>query len=456
MLLHQPWMNGLADLEIELRQAQDEGKALTDAIKSRAEKLKGMAANDRHALHEAIALYRDVQTLPTIPDYPYIEPEGFSEILDARPCQISLPQWKGEKTELYDRIYGGWLARCCGCLLGQPVEGWRSQRILGLLKESGNYPIHTYFTSQLPSEVRERYDVSDEGGPYGAEKKSWINNVACMPEDDDTNYTVLALRLVEKYGRDFAPEDVAECWLSSLPLLHTCTAERIAYLNLCKLYLPPQSALFCNPYREWIGAQIRADLFGYINPGDPKTASEMALRDAYISHTKNGIYGEMFVAAMIAAAFVVEDIPTIIRAGLDMIPPQCRLAESIRLLLFLKEKGAGPEEAIKAIREHWDENNPHDWCHVISNAMLVTVGLLYGEKDLSASLSFGILYGFDTDCNAATIGSILGVLWGAKKLPAHWTEPLHDRLLSGVDGLGSVAISHLAQRTADLAKVSPT
>jgi len=80
-----------------------------------------------------------------------------------------------------------------------------------------------------------------------------------MPEDDDTNYTLLALKLVEQYGRDFTPDDVAESWLMNLPLLHVCTAERVAYINLAQSLYPPQSASYRNPYREWIGAQIRGD-----------------------------------------------------------------------------------------------------------------------------------------------------------------------------------------------------
>ena len=159
----------------------------------------------------------------------------------------------------------------------KPVEGWRRARINGLLEETGNLPLKGYISSDIPAAVREKYGVRDDQHAYGAEKTGWINNVACMPEDDDTNYTLLALKLVEQYGRGFTPDDAAENWLMNLPLLHTCTAERAAYINLAQSVYPPQSAVWRNPYREWIGAQIRGDLFGYICPGDMETAAEMGV-----------------------------------------------------------------------------------------------------------------------------------------------------------------------------------
>lgn len=452
MFYELPWMKGLSDLSSELRQAEEEGRALPSELRAEAEALIGTPVTNQAAVDTANRIYDDIQNLPLREDYPYQEPSTLPEIQAARPASSPLDNRALSPEEVYDRIYGGWLGRCGGCLLGQPVEGWRRARINGLLRESGNLPLKGYISSDLPAAVREKYEVTDEGGAYGAKKKGWINNVSYMPEDDDTNYTVLALKILEDYGPDFTPEDVAVSWLTCLPLLHTCTAERVAYINLANLIPPPLSASTRNPFREWIGAQIRGDLFGYIRPGDPAAAAALAWRDASISHVKNGIYGEMFAAAMIAAAFVEQDPEAVVRAGLAQIPEHSRLAESIRRVLDWKAGGVSRQDAIDRVHEVWDEKNTHCWCHTISNAMLVAIGLLYGGGEYARSVEVGIISGFDTDCNGATIGSIIGVMQGAKALPQEWTEPLHDTLKSGVDGFGIVKISDLARRTAALCR----
>jgi hypothetical protein len=316
----------------------------------------------------------------------------------------------------------------------------------------GNDPIRRYLSSRLPDELRRKHGIEDLANAYCAVYHNWINNVGCAPEDDDTNYTVLALRILETYGPDFSPRNVAECWLASLPLLRTCTAERVAYRNLASLLAPPESATHRNPYREWIVAQIRADLYGYVAPGDPARASEMAWRDASVSHVRNGLYGAMFVAAMLSAASGTPGAGEILGVGLSLIPSRSRLALGVSEVPGWRRAGVSFEGAVDRLHERFDERDPHAGCHAVTNSMVVAVSLLYGELDFERSIGLAVQCAFDTDCNAATVGSIVGLRLGARELPERWTAPLKDRLESGLSGESSVTISELARRTVAVAR----
>ena len=229
------------------------------------------------------------------------------------------------------------------------------------------------------------------------------------------------------------------------------TAERVTYRNLVNDVPVEQAGRLRNPYREWIGAQIRADGWAYGAAAWPEKAAEFAWRDASLSHVKNGIYGEMWAAAMIAGAFGIEtqkpsldDIVRIIRIGLSEIPAQCRLAEAIEKLIAWHGELDDWQAAWERIN---DLVGHYHWVHTINNALLVALGLLYGEGDFSKSITIAVMGGWDTDCNGATVGSILGAVLGASQLPARWTEPLHDRTRSAVIGYDGSTFSGLAART---------
>jgi len=153
---------------------------------------------------------------------------------------------------------------------------------------------------------------------------------------------------------------------------------------------------------------------------------------------------------MIAAAFCTDELLAVIEAGLSEIPPESRLTLAIRDVIAWWKEGVSADDVFARIHARWDENNSHDWCHTISNAQIVAYALLYGEKDFERTLSLAVSAAFDTDCNGATAGSVLGVLLGAKALPEKWIAPLNDSLESGVDGFGRVKISDMASRTMKL------
>ena len=420
--------------------AQCLGEGLdVEPMRDAFERIKGMEDSPFKAL-AADKLYCELQSVSLRKDFPYEEPDGLEEIRAARPDRKRAKRTV-DRAALRDRLKGAWYGRICGCLLGKTVEGIRTEELIPFLKESGNYPMHRYIlSSDLPEDVESRYR-------FGFKNRCYADRLSWAPVDDDTNYTCLYQQLVERYGRDFTSDDVCSVWLSRQPITAYCTAERVAYRNMVMGLRPPFTATYENPYREWIGAQIRADYFGYINPGDPQTAAEMAWRDARVSHVKNGIYGEMFVAAMIAEAAVTDDLVEIIEAGLGEIPAESRLSGEVGCLLEKYRAGETEEEAFRWIHSMYDEHTGYGWCHTNSNALIVCASMLWKDGDYSKAICRAVQTGFDTDCNAATVGSILGMRRGSACVGEEWTKPIGGVLETTIIGVGKTEIDRLIEDT---------
>jgi len=377
--------------------------------------------------------------------FPYKEPSELEKIRAARPKKPERVEISLSEDDLFDKIYGGWLGRCAGCLLGKPVEGCNKEQIEEWLKIAGAYPLRDYFPplSQLPA------DAPD----WLKGRGSWLavlsGHITRMARDDDTDHTIMGLHILEKYGPDFTTMNVGESWLFLFPYWQVYTAERVAYRNLVNGILPPDSATYMNPYREWIGAQIRADMWGYVAPGMPDRAAELAYRDAALTHVKNGIYGELFVSAMISAAFTTNNIEKVIDTGLSVIPKKSRLAEAAKDVLAWSKASSDWRDTWSRINAKYGH---YHFVHTINNAAIVLMGLLHGGGDYGKSIAISVMGGFDTDCNGATTGSILGIMHGAKALPEKWVKPLNDRIESFVIGYNNSRISDLAKRTVTMVK----
>ena len=364
------------------------------------------------------------------------EPSDYEAIVAQLNDPIEFDKSNKDETELFDRIYGAWLARCAGCTLGKPVEGWHHTKIKEYLTTVGAFPLTTY----IPEMKKFPEGLSLHRNYHG----TTLGNIEKMVRDDDIDYTVMSLLILETFGRDFTTMNVGETWLRSMPFFNVFTAEAVAYKNMVNEITPPRTAWIGNPYREFIGAQIRADMWGYVNPGDPMKASEFAFRDASLSHLSNGIYGEMWASASIAAAYCLDRPKDIVQAGLSYIPPNSRLAQAIRKTLGWCQIYRDWESTLRQIVLHY---SGYHFAHVINNTCIIVMGLLYGEGDLEKTLCITLMGGYDTDCTCATAGSIVGMMKGASALPDKWIGPLNDRLESMVMGFGDCTISDLAKRT---------
>jgi len=415
------WESYSQDLMVDYYQAMDEGRDVEEMKDIMQATAQFRCGSEREKI--ADILFTMLYNAPMRADFAYREPDDLNEIRLLRPCLPEMTELINtplpEENVFRDKIYGAWVGRICGCMLGQPLEGIKSKELTALLKHTGNWPMHRYVTSE---EIKDPYFDSFD---YNFKSRRYADQITDgFWGDDDTNYTVMASNLIGRSGRDFTSEDVCRLWKVAQNMYCYATAEKVAFRNMIAGFFAPDTALYKNPFREWIGAQIRGDYFGYINPGDPEMAAEMAWRDARVSHVKNGIYGEMYVAAMLAAAAVLDDVEKVILCGMSQIPSSSRLYEKLCGVMDWYHAGNSWETFIEKFYTRWSEMNPHDAVHTISNAELVTAALLYGDKDYTKTIGLAVQPGYDTDCNGATAGSVIGMILGKDGIDRKWTDPI--------------------------------
>lgn len=348
--------------------------------------------------------------------------------------------------EYYNKVLGSWLGRVAGDFVGAPVE-LKSQKYI-----KRNYGNITYYPKPI--------------------NLNYVN--------DDEMYEIVALIALEKYGIDLTATNIAQEWINLLKNeSFIFTAEKIAYNNLKSNIFPPKSGILNNFYYDFIGAQMRADIWGQITPGCPELAKKFAEMDGSISHAGIGIEGEVYIAILVSQAFFEPIIRQNIEFAFDFIPQEeeSLYTNMIRRAINLYEQY--PKNFRKArnilIRNYWQEElieklieGNKDFpierrvilksliggVHVLPNIGIIILSLLYGSEDkddpLGRSICVAAMMGLDTDCNCGNIGAIIGAQLGADKIPPKWKDPLQDSFSTYVKGYEKWKISELAQRITNI------
>ena len=314
-----------------------------------------------------------------------------------------------------EKIYAGFLGMDAGMRLGAPVEN----------------PYWTY------ERLREYY----------GDMRGYLREYKHYAADDDVNGPVIFLRALTDFGEDFTAEQAGETWLNYTRCGHgmfwwggeDLSTEHRAYMNLKRGVKAPESGsmkLNGPVAAEQIGGQIFVDTWGLIYAGNPVKAAEQAVKAASVSHDGEGLHGAAFMAAAIAAAFTCTTVDEVIDTALTVIPADCgyrRVVDGVRSF-----HRAHPED-FRACRDYidteWGEHKYPGYCHIIPNAGVCILALLYGEHDLGRTIEVSCMCGFDTDCNASNVGTITGVLGGLERFPTRYRTPINDcSVLSSVSG----------------------
>lgn len=360
------------------------------------------------------------------------QPDGLAEILALRPAGADVAPKPVDN--LRDRMKGAVMGRFIGCTLGVPVENFPILQMQALATETGtSFPPLTYWKGAAWDLNLIRYGVSPV-------RDYLEGNIHGVPVDDDITYVILNLLLLEKYGKNYSVADVGQLWLDILPM--ACTAEHEA-LEQLKAGTKAESAANFNDAIELIGAAIRADAFGYVSAGDPVAAAKLSYNDAYLTHRQNGIYGEMFCSATIAAAFTAENPLDAVKVGMKQIPAESELYQALEWAFAQQDKITCYQRARMLIDEKFTHLGGVD---TVNNMCAIVFALMLGGRDFDKCISNCIAIGLDNDCTGATVGSIVGANIGIENIPAHWYEGFNDNVMTYIRGHRDQSIEGVIDR----------
>ena len=261
-----------------------------------------------------------------------------------------------------------------------------------------------------------------EGKPEMNDAVTYTNIVPGQPlPNDDLDLQLVWLFMVEEEGVDrITPRLCGEYWMRSIS--GPWNEYGVCRANIANGFYPPLSGTAGNEQWHWSnGAWIRSEIWACLTPGAPDAAIRLAYCDASCDHDGEGIYAELYTAALESAAFVVKDVRELIRIGLSKIPADSRVARAVKCACDAYDRGLDLKAAHDAILA---DSRDLGMFQAPGNLGFVTVGLLYGEGDFSKSLRCAVNCGDDTDCTGATVGAILGIMYGADGIPKEWIDPI--------------------------------
>ena len=272
------------------------------------------------------------------------------------------------------------------------------------------------------------------GTPYEGKREildvqGFVTKEGEVLANDDLDLQLIWLHLIQEIGPySLDCKKMGEAWLSFIP--PNWNEYGLCKANMARGIKPPLSGDFNNDWRDSNGAWIRTEIWASLCPGAPEAAMKYAREDACVDHgTAEGTAAAIFVAAIESAAFVVNDLPALIKIGLAAVPEHSRVASTVRLALDLYEKKVDWKTARNTIQQS-NADIGDGWFEAPSNIGYVVLGLLYGEGDFKKSMITAINCGDDTDCTAATVGALLGIMNGTAGIPSDWASYIGDQIVT--------------------------
>lgn len=337
---------------------------------------------------------------------------------------------KDNYQEYLYKVYSAWLGKIIGIRLGAPVEGWDDKKIFETYKEKHGYLLD-----------------------YGI-----------FAADDDSNGPLLFVRsLLEK--KNINAEDIGNCFLNYIQEYSGffwwggvgVSSEHTAYENLKNGIKAPKSGSYLTNGKaiaEQIGGQIFSDCWGYVAGYNPETAKKLASMASSVTHDLDGIEGGIFVAVAICLAMQYTDIHEVVLDALEFIDTNSHYYKVMHdIINFYNINPDDYKLCFKYIKDNYGYDKYPGVCHIIPNACLMIMAMMYGNNDFDATMEMLNNCGWDTDCNCGNVGSILGGLLGINNISEKWIKPNND-IVNASSCIGSLNIQTISESSKLFAKLA--
>ncbi len=392
-----------------IQAVENMGRDGSRALELYHEGLKALENENMRLLRVTTArIFEELSRSRKIPDHPY---HSYSRPLSWKDISRDFPKRSYPIVREYEEsVMNGWIGQIAGASMGTRLEGYKHENLVKIYGEKLGYYL------ELPP--------------------STIN--------DDVTYEIAFLEALGKKGDRITSKDVAMKWIELIKF--GWSAEMMALENLRRGIFPPRSGTFMNPFQEWIGAQMRCMVHGLLNPGNPLKAGYFAYLDSRVSHSGNGVYGGIHSAVLTSLAFSMENPRDLVLEAEKFVPKGSEFERVVRDVRRACQKSSDWKEVLEYCEERFKTYN---WIHLYPNTASVITSLWFSDGDFDRAMKIVASFGYDVDCNAGEVGTVLGIVSG---VPGRWSDPLNDTLETYVPGYEKVRISDMAEITMRLSK----
>ncbi len=281
---------------------------------------------------------------------------------------------------LRDKIRGGLLGQLLGNLNGLPHE-------MKYIAEPGAV---TQYTPALP-------------------QGAWT--------DDDTDFEWVYVNVMQDENcLLLSPQRIRRLWMERINQRIWCSNYYARQLMDLGIEPPLTGTALFNPWADFnISGQFICESFGLIAPAMPRTAAEIGLNYTRVTIDGEPAQTTQLFTSMIATAFVENEIDAILDAGLSAIDPNSRVFQIVEdVRRWHTQHPDDWRAARQLLRDTYSryDGQMRDRNGYELNTGSTIAALLYGRGDFVETLIAAFNFGWDADNNAATAGTILGVMKG--------------------------------------------